>query len=189
MAAEATELASGKLLRDQPAHDARVHGDRHHDGHEGRGEHAVYDGTPIKRPDGVERCEVQRCPGQCGDRNRGVECFGLSGAAIEAFRPAKDFASLRYSSLDQINTTNVKDLKVAWTFSTGLDRGHEAAPLVVGNTMYVASTYGEIIALNATTGAELSRRTSTVRPLGRTVRRTVAGSSAAVRSEMVMVPR
>ena len=49
-------------------------------------------------------------------------------------RPAKDYASLRYSSLDQINVSNVKDLKVAFTFSTGMDRGHEAAPLVVDET-------------------------------------------------------
>ena len=46
--------------------------------------------------------------------------------------PAKDYANTRYSDLDQINTGNVKNLKVAWTFSTGHRRGHEAAPLVVG---------------------------------------------------------
>ena len=51
--------------------------------------------------------------------------------------PAKDFASTRYSTLSEINTGNVKNLKLAWTFSTGLTRGHEAAPLVVNNTMYV----------------------------------------------------
>ncbi|MBV9145234.1 MAG: PQQ-dependent dehydrogenase, methanol/ethanol family, partial [Acidobacteria bacterium] len=41
-------------------------------------------------------------------------------------RPAKDFASTRYSSLNQINTSNVKGLTTAFTFSTGQDRGHEA---------------------------------------------------------------
>ena len=30
-----------------------------------------------------------------------------------------------YSELSQINTRNVKDLKLAWTFSTGVNRGHE----------------------------------------------------------------
>ena len=50
-------------------------------------------------------------------------------------RPAKDYASTRYSALDQINTKNAKDLKLAFTFSTGMNRGHEAAPLVVHNTM------------------------------------------------------
>ncbi len=48
-----------------------------------------------------------------------------------------DYANTRYSKLDQINTSNVKDLKVAWQFSTGVLRGHEGSPLVVGNIMYV----------------------------------------------------
>src|SRR5919202_2183056 len=59
--------------------------------------------------------------------------------------PAKDYASTRYSGLDQINTENVKDLKVAWTFSTGVNRGHEAAPIVVGDTMYVVTPYPNIL--------------------------------------------
>ncbi|PUB91453.1 MAG: PQQ-dependent dehydrogenase, methanol/ethanol family, partial [gamma proteobacterium symbiont of Ctena orbiculata] len=33
--------------------------------------------------------------------------------------PNGDYAGTRYSKLDQINTSNVKDLRVAWTFSTG----------------------------------------------------------------------
>jgi len=55
--------------------------------------------------------------------------------------PAKNYASTRFSGLDQINTGNVKELQVSWTFSTALTRGHEAAPLVVGNTMYVVTPY------------------------------------------------
>lgn len=55
--------------------------------------------------------------------------------------PAKDYASTRYSGLDQINTENVKNLKLAWTFSTGVLRGHEAAPIVVNNTMYIVTPY------------------------------------------------
>lgn len=55
--------------------------------------------------------------------------------------PAKNYESTRFSGLDQINTENVKDLKLAWTFSTGLVRGHEAAPLVVANTMYIVTPY------------------------------------------------
>ena len=42
--------------------------------------------------------------------------------------PAKNYASTRYSGLNDINTENVKNLKVAWTFSTGVNRGQEAAP-------------------------------------------------------------
>jgi PQQ-dependent dehydrogenase (methanol/ethanol family) len=55
--------------------------------------------------------------------------------------PAKNYASTRYSRLSDINATNVKALKVAWTFSTGFVKGHEAAPLVVGKTMYVVTPY------------------------------------------------
>jgi PQQ-dependent dehydrogenase (methanol/ethanol family) len=55
--------------------------------------------------------------------------------------PQKDYANTRFSGLDEINTDNVKDLKVAWTFSTGLVNGHEAAPLVVNNTMYVVTPF------------------------------------------------
>src|ERR1700710_2728962 len=50
-------------------------------------------------------------------------------------RATKDYANTRYSSLDQINTTNVGSLKVAWTFDTGVARGQEAAPIVANNTM------------------------------------------------------
>jgi len=66
-------------------------------------------------------------------------------------RPAKDYASTRYSTLDQINTTNVQNLKLAFTFSTGLTRGHEAAPLVVNNTMYIVTPWpNKLYALDLT---------------------------------------
>ncbi len=52
-----------------------------------------------------------------------------------------DYANTRYTKLDQINRDNVKTLKVAWTFSTGVLRGHEGSPLVVGSTMYVHTPF------------------------------------------------
>jgi lanthanide-dependent methanol dehydrogenase len=52
-----------------------------------------------------------------------------------------DYANTRYSTLDQINKDNVKDLRVAWTFSTGVLRGHEGAPLVIGDIMYVHTPF------------------------------------------------
>src|SRR2546429_3084938 len=52
-----------------------------------------------------------------------------------------DNANTRYSKLKQINSTNVKKLQVAWTFSTGVLRGHEGGPLVVGDTMYVHTPF------------------------------------------------
>lgn len=59
--------------------------------------------------------------------------------------PAKDYASTRFSGLTEINTENVKNLRVAWTFSTGVNRGQEAAPIVVNNTMYVVTPYPNIL--------------------------------------------
>jgi PQQ-dependent dehydrogenase (methanol/ethanol family) len=55
--------------------------------------------------------------------------------------PAKDYASTRYSGLAEITAENVRGLRLAWTFSTGVLRGHEAAPLVVGSTMYVVTPF------------------------------------------------
>nr|P29968.2 RecName: Full=Putative dehydrogenase XoxF; Flags: Precursor [Paracoccus denitrificans]AAC44555.1 PQQ-dependent dehydrogenase large subunit [Paracoccus denitrificans] len=52
-----------------------------------------------------------------------------------------DYANTRYSTLDQINKDNVKDLRVAWTFSTGVLRGHEGSPLVIGDVMYVHTPF------------------------------------------------
>jgi len=59
--------------------------------------------------------------------------------------PAKNYASTRYSGLNQITTANVRHLALAFTFSTGVNRGHEAAPLVVGSTMYVVTPYPNIL--------------------------------------------
>jgi PQQ-dependent dehydrogenase (methanol/ethanol family) len=59
--------------------------------------------------------------------------------------PAKNYASTRFSGLGEINTENVKSLKLAWSFSTGVNRGQEAAPIVAGNTMYVVTPYPNIL--------------------------------------------
>ena len=59
--------------------------------------------------------------------------------------PAKNFESTRYSGLDQIKPENAKDLRVAWTFSTGVDKGQEAAPLVVSDTMYVVTPFPNLL--------------------------------------------
>ncbi|MEI7783821.1 MAG: methanol/ethanol family PQQ-dependent dehydrogenase [Betaproteobacteria bacterium] len=58
----------------------------------------------------------------------------------------------RYSSLKQINTSNVNKLQVAWTFSTGVLRGHEGSPLVVDGVMYLVSPFpNKVFAINLDT--------------------------------------
>ena len=46
-----------------------------------------------------------------------------------------------YSALAQVNKGNVKNLKAAWTFATGVNRGHEGSPIVVGNMMFVHTAF------------------------------------------------
>ncbi|RUY49536.1 PQQ-dependent dehydrogenase, methanol/ethanol family, partial [Mesorhizobium sp. M7A.F.Ca.CA.001.05.1.1] len=59
--------------------------------------------------------------------------------------PAKNYASTRFSELSEINEGNVKNLQVAFTFSTGVNKGQEAAPLVVGNNMYIVTPFPNIV--------------------------------------------
>jgi alcohol dehydrogenase (cytochrome c) len=55
--------------------------------------------------------------------------------------PAGNYASQRFSALTQINTSTAKNLHPVWTFSTGVLRGHEGGPLVVGDTMYLSAPF------------------------------------------------
>lgn len=65
--------------------------------------------------------------------------------------PGKDYASTRFSALNQITPANVGKLQVAFTFSTGTTEGFEAGPLVVNNTMYVVAPWpNTVFALDLT---------------------------------------
>lgn len=57
---------------------------------------------------------------------------------------AHDYANSRYSALDQITVANAGRLRIAWTFSDGTLNGHEAAPLVVGDTMFLVTPFPNI---------------------------------------------
>lgn len=59
--------------------------------------------------------------------------------------PTKNYAGTRFSDLSEITTENAKNLQVVSTFSTGVNRGQESAPLVVGSTLYVVSPYPHIL--------------------------------------------
>ena len=69
-----------------------------------------------------------------------------------------DNSAVRYSPLTEVNPGNVKNLRQVWIYHlkpndfTGGLRYDESIPIVIGNTMYLGSPYGEVIALNATTG-------------------------------------
>src|ERR1700677_3995698 len=55
--------------------------------------------------------------------------------------PSKNYASTRFSSLTEITVANVKSLKPDFSFSLAVNKGQEAAPIVVDNTMYIVTAY------------------------------------------------
>jgi len=59
--------------------------------------------------------------------------------------PAGDYANHRYSPLKEITTANVSNLRPSWTFSTGVLRGHEGGPLIIGDVMFVHTPFPNIV--------------------------------------------
>jgi lanthanide-dependent methanol dehydrogenase len=80
-----------------------------------------------------------------GGANANDELIKMSQNPKDWVMPTGDYANTRYSKLKQINSGNVGKLQVAWTFSTGVLRGHEGAPLVIGNVMYVHTPFPNIV--------------------------------------------
>ena len=65
---------------------------------------------------------------------------------------AGDMYNQRYSALHQIDAKNVGKMQVAWLFSTGVLRGHEGSPLVIGDTMYIHTPFpNKVFALDLDT--------------------------------------
>ena len=73
------------------------------------------------------------------------ELLVMQGNPAEWVMPTGDYANTRYSALSQINKGNVGKLQTAWTFSTGVLRGHEGGPLVIGDTMYINTPFPNIV--------------------------------------------
>jgi quinohemoprotein ethanol dehydrogenase len=67
----------------------------------------------------------------------------------------RDFHANFYSPLKQINDGNVKDLGLAWEYSTNTDRGLQATPIVIDGVMYTSGVWGAVYALDAATGKQL----------------------------------
>src|SRR5690242_20071628 len=77
----------------------------------------------------------------CGAANANDDLMKLSQNPKDWAMPTGDYQNQRYSKLNQITADNVGKLQVAWTFSTGVLRGHEGAPLVIGDVMYVHTPF------------------------------------------------
>jgi quinoprotein glucose dehydrogenase len=63
--------------------------------------------------------------------------------------------SSHYSTLKQINTSNINKLDVAWSYPTGDDLNYTFCPLVIHNIAYFAAKQGSLVAVDASTGKEL----------------------------------
>jgi glucose dehydrogenase len=85
------------------------------------------------------------CPGRAQDPPSGNPSAPPFAAAVAGdpqwTLPTRGTAATRFSGLAEINAETVKQLKVPFTFSTGATRGHEAAPIVTGDAMYVLGPY------------------------------------------------
>src|SRR2546423_1101504 len=66
-----------------------------------------------------------------------------------------DYAETRYSKLNQINTDNVKNLGLVWSYSLDSSRGVEATPVVVDGIMYQTASWSVVHAIDARTGKKI----------------------------------
>src|SRR5437660_219298 len=66
-----------------------------------------------------------------------------------------DYSAVRHRDLKQINTANVKDLRVEWMFQTGQTGAFEVVPLVVDGIMYFTGGNGTAFAVDARSGRQL----------------------------------
>jgi PQQ-dependent dehydrogenase (methanol/ethanol family) len=76
-----------------------------------------------------------------GTANANDELIKMSQNPKDWVMPGGDYANTRFSKLNQITAANAGKLQVAWTFSTGVLRGHEGGPLIIGNMMYVHTPF------------------------------------------------
>src|SRR6188474_1598366 len=67
----------------------------------------------------------------------------------------RDYYESRFSPLNQIDTSNVSQLGVAWTFDTDSFRGLEATPLIHDGIVYATRPWSSVFAMDARTGAKL----------------------------------
>ena len=93
-----------------------------------------------------------------------MSCTGLANKPVTTKRIDKDwpsfgrdFTNQRLSPLTQINQNNVKYLKLAWQFKSGVAASFQATPIVTQGVMYVALPFNHVVALDAKTGQELWR--------------------------------
>lgn len=66
-----------------------------------------------------------------------------------------DYSGIRHRDLNQINTSNIKDLRLDWMYQTGIGGAFQTMPLVVDGVMYLTAGEGVAAAVDAKTGRQL----------------------------------
>jgi PQQ-dependent dehydrogenase (methanol/ethanol family) len=101
----------------------------------------------------VAAASLAACQKPAGD----VDTDRLLAAASNAewLSYGKDYSEQRFSPLDKINTSNVKELGLAWHAEFDTDRGQEATPLVVDGVLYTSTAWSKVFAFDAKTGEQL----------------------------------
>jgi quinohemoprotein ethanol dehydrogenase len=94
-------------------------------------------------------------PAQPGASVDGARIANADATPGDWIAPGRTYSEQRFSPLDKINTTNVKDLGVAWEYRTYSVRGLEATPIVVDGMMYITLSWSKVVALDAKTGKEV----------------------------------
>jgi lanthanide-dependent methanol dehydrogenase len=112
-------------------------------------------------PDGAPEMETEGPSGRLS--TRGTAAIHMERDSFvpdhgEWRMASRDYAHTRFAPFTQINTENVGELQLQWTFTTGHLRGHEAAPLIVDGRMFIVTPFpNDLIALDIADGRLLWR--------------------------------
>lgn len=77
--------------------------------------------------------------------------------SVDWSKYGNNYANHRFSELDQINTGNVDQLELAWSYQTGIKKTFQTSPIVIDGVMFITTPLNDVIALNAENGQEIWR--------------------------------
>ena len=94
-------------------------------------------------------CLIFSCSESVDSKNQLVD---FNSSPNEWLLHGRTYAEERHSPLDQINTSNVDQIGLSWSFETGTNRGHETTPIVKDGVMFITAPWSVVHALDAKTG-------------------------------------
>jgi PQQ-dependent dehydrogenase (methanol/ethanol family) len=79
----------------------------------------------------------------------------------------RNYTNDRYSPLTQVNAGNVSGMTLAWSYTTGIPQAFETSPVIANGVMYISTSLGHVVALDARTGRRLWEH---IEAIGRSIR-------------------